>query len=111
MKKTPTIMDSVVGDTPDKEAKKAMDDRMSEPKSQDELEVEVLDKFTDRLADMDSARKEIEADWDVCDGQMEANTFYDENGTLQVNVPLEQDLVETACGRFSGKLNFKLEPV
>ena len=104
-------MDSVVGDTPDKEAKKAMYDRMSEPKSQDELEVEVLDKFTDRLADMDSARKEIEADWDVCDGQMEANTFYDENGTLQVNVPLEQDLVETACGRFSGKLNFKLEPV
>ena len=109
--KSPTYKDMVKNDKPSKQAKKEMNDRMSEPMNREEKEQEVLAHFQQRFADMDSARKMYETKWDTCDGQMEANTFYDDNGTLQVNVPMEQDLVETACGRFSGKLNFKLEPV
>ena len=80
------------------------------PTSED-MEMDIITKFSDRLSKMDSGRTQFEEDWDVCDGQMQANTYYDEQGRLNVNVPVEQSLVELACGRFAGKLNFKLEPV
>lgn len=106
-----SFQDLIREDKADHAIKKAMNKRSGEAPTKEEKQQEVLDIFTKRFSDMDGARKQYESNWDICDGQMEANTFYDENGTLQVNVPLEQDLVETACGRFSGKLNFKLEPI
>lgn len=42
---------------------------------------------------------------------MEANTYYDQNGRLQVNPPLEQSLVELASWRMSGRMDYTLEPV
>lgn len=72
---------------------------------------EIISKFKDCFAQMKSDREKYEQERDIDDGQMEANTYYDENGVLQVNPPMEQSLVELAMGRMAGKVNYNLEAV
>lgn len=84
---------------------------MSDQMKREDKEMEVLEKFLERFNDMEVAREPREKEREICDGQMEARSFYDENGTLQVNPPMEQDHVETTCGRFGGKMTYKLEPI
>lgn len=71
----------------------------------------VLSKFKDEFTDMKSWRTEYETEWDICDWQMEANTFYDEQWVLQVNPPMEQALVELAIGRKAWQINYNLESI
>ncbi len=49
-------------------------------------------------------------EWDMCDGQVLANSFYDNEGRLVVNVPMEENLLEVITGRNSNSLQFKVEP-
>lgn len=76
-----------------------------------EKESEIISKFDDEFDRMDTKRKEYEWDWGTCDWQLEANTYYDEQGRLIVNPPLEQSLVELGTGRMAGKLTYNLESV
>lgn len=72
---------------------------------------EVLSKFRSCFSQMKSDRTKYEDERDIDDGQMEANTYYDENWVLQVNPPMEQALVELAMGRMAGKMNYNLETI
>jgi len=76
-----------------------------------EKEAEIIAKFDDEFARMEAARSPYETDWDICDGQIEANTYYDDQGKLVVNPPLEQDLIELATGRMSGRMSYNLENI
>jgi len=49
----------------------------------------ILRHFRERIANMQSKRRDHEKDRDVVDKQVEAKTYYS-NGVLQVNVPMEQ---------------------
>lgn len=97
-------LDEVVQYTKDLEKEK------TEPWSL-EHDNEVLSKFKSCFAQMKSDRTKYEDERDTDDWQMEANTYYDENGVLQVNPPMEQSLVELAMGRMAGKLNYNLETI
>lgn len=66
--------------------------------------------FQNRLQDMRSKRKDIEVIWDRADLQTQAESFYDNDGVLNVNVPLEKTLEEIYCGRTEGKVNFDIMP-
>lgn len=84
----------------------------SNPKDDERLsDEEVLSVFKKEFAEMKTNRTEYEADRDICDGQMEANTYYDEKWVLQVNPPLEQSLCELSAWRMAGKMNYNLEPI
>lgn len=66
--------------------------------------------FQNRLQDMRSKRKDIEVIWDRADLQTQAESFYDNDGVLNVNVPLEKTLTEIYSGRTEGKVNFDIMP-
>jgi len=53
-------------------------DKKDTSMKQDEIDDEILKKFQTEFEDMKTGREPREAEWDVCDGQMEANTYYDE---------------------------------
>lgn len=93
---------------------KEQDDKKTVIKSggkREQDEAEILARFDDEFNKMIAGRSEHEQDWNVCDWQIEANTYYDAYGRLQVNPPLEQSLRELATGRMSGKMNYTLEPI
>lgn len=72
---------------------------------------DILSKFRSCFEQMKADRTKYEEERDIDDGQMEANTYYDENWVLQVNPPMEQSLVELAMGRMAGKMNYNLEAI
>jgi hypothetical protein len=83
-------------------------------KSKDNKSVDywdILSKFRSCFSQMKADRNKHEEERDIDDGQMEANTYYDENWVLQVNPPMEQSLVELAMGRMAGKMNYTLEAI
>lgn len=69
-----------------------------------------INSFKTRLNDMRSARKNFEDDRNVIDLQVESKTYY-RDGILQVNVPLEQNLIEMSCGRFAWHTDITIEPI
>lgn len=82
-----------------------------EENTQEDKDQRIITKFSECFTEMKWKRTVYEADRDIDDGQMEANTYYDENWILQVNPPLEQSLVELASGRMAGKMNYNLESI
>ena len=71
--------------------------------------IEFLDK---RYNDMSTAtiRKNKELDWDKFDRQFTALSIRDQYGNLKVNLPMEQNLIDTYEGRNAGKLIFDIQP-
>jgi len=65
-----------------------------------------------RYTDMEGAeiRSIQEAFRDEADEQFTALSVYDAYGSLKVNIPLEQDLIDTYEGRASGKIEFDVQP-
>ena len=64
----------------------------------------------DRLVKMRSKRAPFDTMWDEFETQVNSISFYDNNGMLQVNVPLEKTLGETYMGRTNGKAAFDIVP-
>lgn len=62
----------------------------------------------DRLVKMRSKRPD--ADFDQYENQVNAVSFYDNDGVLNVNVPIEQTLKEIYMGRTEGRLNYDIIP-
>ena len=54
--------------------------------------------FNDRLVKMRSKRSEMDKEWDKNELQVSAISFYDNEGVLNVNVPLEKTLKEIFMG-------------
>lgn len=55
--------------------------------------------FIRRLQNMRTKRKTIEQTWALADEQIKAESFYDNMGVLNVNVPHEKVLGEIYMGR------------
>lgn len=66
--------------------------------------------FKQRLNAMRSKRTNIEQIWIQADEQVKAESFYDNNGMLNVNIPYEKTLGEIYMGRTEGKMNFDIIP-
>jgi len=67
--------------------------------------------FLKRLSLMEAKRAEvIESIWAQADEQIKAESFYDNDGVLNVNIPLEKTLGEIYMGRTEGKVNFDIVP-
>lgn len=52
----------------------------------------------------------MEKVWDLCDAQVKSESYYDNDGVLNVNIPLEKTLREIYMGRTEGKVNFDIVP-
>ena len=48
--------------------------------------------------------------WDKAEKQVNSISFYDNDGVLQVNIPLEKTLKEVYMGRTDGKIVFDIVP-
>lgn len=64
----------------------------------------------DRLIKMRAKRAPFDVQWDQFETQVNSVSFYDNNGMLQVNVPLEKTLGEIYMGRTNGKASFDIVP-
>ena len=64
----------------------------------------------DRLVKMRAKRAPFDKLWDEAETQINSVSFYDNNGELQVNVPLEKTLGEIYMGRTNGKAAFDIVP-
>lgn len=64
----------------------------------------------DRLIKMRAKRAPYDNQWDEYQTQVNSISFYDNNGMLQVNVPLEKTLGETYMWRTNGKAAFDIVP-
>ena len=64
----------------------------------------------DRLVKMRAKRQPFDALWDSYEVQRNAVSFYDNNGELQANIPLEKTLWEIHMGRTNGKATFDIVP-
>lgn len=85
----------------------------SEKKSISEMSDTELTTFLDsRYDDMSSAeiRKVNEKFWDEADNQFTALTVRDIYNNLKVNIPLEQDLIDTYEGRAAWKIPIDIQP-
>jgi len=69
-----------------------------------------MQHFKERLEKMRSKRRDIEMIWDQADEQIKAESFYDNEWVLNVNIPLEKTLREIYMGRTEGKMNFDIIP-
>ncbi len=52
----------------------------------------------------------MEKIWELCDAQIKSESYYDNDGVLNVNIPLEKTLREIYMGRTEGKVNFDIVP-
>lgn len=52
----------------------------------------------------------MEKIWELCDAQVKSESYYDNDGVLNVNIPLEKTLREIYMGRTEGKVNFDIVP-
>jgi hypothetical protein len=75
-------------------------------------DVKLIEFLDDRFSDMSSAtiRKNKELERDSYDKQFTAMSVRDQYGNLKVNLPMEQNLIDTYEGRNSGKLIFDIQP-
>ena len=64
----------------------------------------------DRLLKMRAKRAPFDKAWDEYQTQTTAVSFYDNEGNLQVNVPLEKTLGEIYMGRTNSKCQFDIVP-
>jgi len=76
-----------------------------------------LSFFQDRLGKMEGKRSPFDWDsqqgtwiWTNADTQVNAVSFYDNDGSLQVNIPLEKTLKEIYMGRTDGKMTYDIVP-
>lgn len=63
-----------------------------------------------RLTDMRSKRSPYDESWNRYEKQVKADSFYDNNWELQVNIPLEKQLIETQMWRTEGRVIFDILP-
>ncbi len=71
---------------------------------------EVIKVYNERFYLMWATRGIFEQERKLCDDQFDATTYVDNNGNVQVNVPLEKSLIENAMWRQAGKTNFEIIP-
>ena len=64
----------------------------------------------DRLIKMRAKRAPFDKMWDESEIQTNSVSFYDNQGVLQVNVPIEKTLGEIYMGRTNGKAAFDIVP-
>ena len=69
-----------------------------------------LSFFRDRLNKMRAKRQPYDAKWTNYETQTNAVSFYDNEGTLNVDVPLEKTLKEIYMGRTDGKIPIDIVP-
>ena len=75
-------------------------------------DLKLIEFLDNRFSEMSSAtiRKNKELDWDRFDRQFTALSVRDQYGNLKVNLPMEQNLIDTYEGRNTGKLIFDIQP-
>jgi hypothetical protein len=75
-------------------------------------DVSVLNLVEDRYNDMKSSviREKAEQFRDEADNQFTAMSVRDDYGSLQISLPMEQNLIDTYEGRVSGKIIFDIQP-
>lgn len=71
---------------------------------------EWLTYFQQRLNDMRSKKQPFIQDWKQYENQNNAISFYDNEGNLNVNIPLEKTLKEIYMGRTEWKIAFDIIP-
>lgn len=75
-------------------------------------DVSLLNLVEDRYNDMKTSviREQAEKFWDEADTQFTAISVRDDYGSLQISLPMEQNLIDTYEGRVSGKIIFDIQP-
>ena len=75
-------------------------------------EVSLVNFLDQRYTEMSTApiRQKMEEEWDLVDKQYTAITVRDNYWNLLVNLPMEQNLIDTYEGRNAGKLVFDIQP-
>ncbi len=75
-------------------------------------DVWLVEFLNDRFNDISTAqiRKDKELEWDLCDKQFTALSIRDQYGNLKINLPMEQNLIDTYEGRNANKLVFDIQP-
>ena len=69
-----------------------------------------LSFFRDRLNKMRAKRAPFDDKWTKYETQTNAVSFYDNDGVLNVDIPLEKNLKEIYMGRTDGKVPFDIVP-
>lgn len=78
--------------------------------SKDWKDAEWLSYFQLRFQDMRAKRTEVEEEWDAAENQITNISFYNNLWELEVDVPLETNLIEIYMGRTNGKVNYDILP-
>ena len=75
-------------------------------------DVSLLNVLDERYSLMSSStiREKQEKFWDEADKQFTSLSVRDEYNSIRVNLPMEQDLIDTYEGRSSGKILFDIQP-
>lgn len=75
-------------------------------------DVSLLNVLDERFSAMrdSTIRQDQEKFWDEADSQFTAMSIRDEYGNLKINLPMEQNLIDTYEGRVSGKIIFDIQP-
>ena len=69
-----------------------------------------LSYFQERYSAMKSKKAKFEAEFKQYEEQETAISYYDNQGNLQVNLPIEQNLIEIYMGRTNGKVSYDIVP-
>jgi hypothetical protein len=81
---------------------------MAKKKKADKMDT--LSHFNKRFNEMDAERSNWIQERETCDAQYEAEVYEDNMGKVNINNPLEQDLVEMETGRTAGRPVFDVIP-
>lgn len=73
-------------------------------------DAEYLTFFKQRLSDMRAKKAEIDKEFELCEKQETALSYYNNFWELQVNVPLEQNLIEIYMGRTNWRITYEIVP-
>lgn len=76
--------------------------------SDDWGDAEYLAYFQDRLSDMRAKKQPFETDFKTYESQFNALTYYDNDWMLQVNQPLEANIIEMYMWRTNWKINYDI---
>lgn len=66
--------------------------------------------FKQRLGDMRAKKAFMDKEFELCEKQETALSYYNNYWELQVNVPLEQNLIEIYMGRTNWKVSYEIVP-
>lgn len=89
---------------------KYLNNKLNIANSESWKDEDYLNFFKQRLNAMKAKKSEIEKEFTICEKQETATSYYNNFWELQVNIPLEQNLIEIYMWRTNGKINYDIVP-